>query len=84
MTVAVLFLGIFVFVPLCAVFSEALKKGLGLYLASFNDSAAIAAIQLTLLVAAIAVPANLVFGLAAAWAIAKFEFPGKEFAGHPH
>jgi sulfate transport system permease protein len=75
--VAVLFLGIFVFVPLCAVFAEALKKGLGVYLASFNDSAAIAAIQLTLLVAAIAVPANLVFGLAAAWAIAKFEFSGK-------
>jgi sulfate transport system permease protein len=76
-TVAVLFLGIFVFVPLCTVFAEALKKGLGVYLASFNDSAAIAAIQLTLLVAAIAVPANLIFGLAAAWAIAKFEFPGK-------
>ncbi len=76
-TVAVLFLGIFVLVPLCAVFGEALKKGLNVYLASFNDSAAFAAIQLTLLVAAIAVPANLVFGLAAAWAIAKFEFPGK-------
>jgi sulfate transport system permease protein len=76
-TVAVLFLGIFVFVPLCTVFAEALKKGLGVYLTSFNDSAAIAAIQLTLLVPAIAVPANLVFGLAAAWAIAKFEFPGK-------
>jgi sulfate transport system permease protein len=75
--VAVLFLGIFVLVPLGAVFSEALKKGLGVYLASFNDSGAIAAIQLTLLVAAIAVPANLVFGVAAAWAIAKFEFPGK-------
>ena len=54
-----------------------MKKGLGVYFASFNDSAAIAAIQLTLLVAAIAVPANLVFGVAAAWAIAKFEFPGK-------
>jgi sulfate/thiosulfate transport system permease protein len=74
---AVLFLGIFVLIPLLAVFCEALKKGLGLYLASFNDSAAIAAIQLTLLVAAIAVPLNLVFGLAAAWAIAKFDFPGK-------
>ena len=77
LAVAVLFLGIFVFIPLCAVFCEALKKGLGVYLASFNDSAAIAAIQLTLLVAAIAVPANLVFGVAAAWAIAKFEFSGK-------
>jgi sulfate/thiosulfate transport system permease protein len=76
-TVAVLFLGIFVLVPLLAVFCEALTKGLGVYLASFNDSAAIAAIQLTLLVAAIAVPLNLVFGVAAAWAIAKFDFPGK-------
>jgi sulfate transport system permease protein len=75
--VAILFLGIFVFVPLLAVFCEALKKGLGLYLASFNDLAAIAAIKLTLLVAAIAVPTNLVFGLSAAWAIAKFDFPGK-------
>jgi sulfate/thiosulfate transport system permease protein len=76
-TVAVLFLGLFVLVPLLAVFSEALKKGLSVYLASFNDSAAIAAIQLTLLVAAISVPLNLVFGVAAAWAIAKFDFPGK-------
>jgi sulfate transport system permease protein len=77
MTIAILFLGIFVLVPLLAVFSEALQKGLGVYLASFNDSAALAAIRLTLLVAAIAVPANLVFGLSAAWAIAKFDFPGK-------
>ena len=76
-TIAVLFLGICVLVPLLAVFCEALKKGLGVYLASFNDSAAISAIQLTLLVAAIAVPLNLVFGVAAAWAIAKFDFPGK-------
>jgi sulfate transport system permease protein len=75
--VAVFFLGIFVFVPLLAVFWEACKKGLGVYFTSFNDSAAIAAIQLTLLVAAIAVPLNLVFGVAAAWAIAKFDFPGK-------
>lgn len=75
--VAVLFLGIFVLVPLLAVFCEAFKHGLGIYFASFNDSAAIAAIRLTLLVAAIAVPLNLVFGVAAAWAIAKFDFPGK-------
>ena len=67
----------FVLVPLFSVFYEALQKGLGAYLASFKDSAAIAAINLTLLVAAIAVPANLIFGVAAAWAIAKFEFPGK-------
>ena len=75
--VAVLFLGIFVLVPLLAVFCEAFKHGLGIYFASFNDSAAIAAIRLTLLVAAIAVPLNLVFGVAAAWAIAKFDFPCK-------
>lgn len=75
--VAISFLGIFVLVPLLAVFIEALRKGLGMYLASFNDSAALAAIKLTLMVAAIAVPANLVFGVAAAWAIAKFDYPGK-------
>jgi sulfate/thiosulfate transport system permease protein len=77
MTVAVLFLGIFVLAPLFAVFCEALKNGLGVFFASFNDLAAFAAIKLTLLVAAISVPANLLFGVSAAWAIAKFEFPGK-------
>jgi sulfate transport system permease protein len=77
LAVAILFLGIFVLVPLVTVFEEAFKKGLGVYLASFNDSAALAAIKLTLLVAAIAVPANLVFGVSAAWAISKFDFPGK-------
>ncbi len=75
--VTISFLGIFVLVPLFAVFCEALKNGLGVYLASFNDLAALAAIKLTLLVAAIAVPANLVFGVSAAWVTAKFEFPGK-------
>ncbi len=75
--VALVFLGIFVLLPLAAVFCEALKKGLGVYFASFNDSAAIAAIRLTLFVAAIAVPLNLIFGVSAAWAIAKFDFPGK-------
>jgi sulfate transport system permease protein len=77
LAVAILFLGIFVLVPLLTVFEEACKKGFGVYLASFNDSAALAAIKLTLLVAAIAVPANLVFGVSAAWAISKFDFPGK-------
>jgi sulfate transport system permease protein len=71
------FLTLFLFVPLAAVFTEALRKGLGAYLASFSDPAALAAIKLTLLTAAIAVPVNLVFGLAAAWTIAKFEFTGK-------
>jgi sulfate transport system permease protein len=71
------FLSLFLFVPLAAVFAEALRKGVGAYLASFRDPVALSAIRLTLLTAAIAVPANMVFGLAAAWAIAKFEFPGK-------
>ena len=75
--VSVAFLGVFLFIPLAAVFTEALRKGVGVYLESFRSPAAWAAIRLTLLVAAIAVPANLVFGLAASWAIAKFEFPGK-------
>ncbi|MGD9858023.1 MAG: sulfate ABC transporter permease subunit CysW [Planctomycetaceae bacterium] len=75
--VSVAFLSLFLFVPLAAVFAEALRKGLGAYLASFRDPHALAAIRLTLLTAAIAVPANLVFGVAAAWAIAKFDFRGK-------
>lgn len=72
------FLAMFLFLPLVVVFVEALRKGIGAYLAGLNDPAAIAAIKLTLLVAVIAVPLNLVFGLAAAWAIAKFEFRGKQ------
>jgi sulfate/thiosulfate transport system permease protein len=71
------FLLFFLLIPLFAVFTEALRKGLGAYLASFGDPAALAAIRLTLFAAAVAVPANLVFGLAASWAIAKFEFRGK-------
>lgn len=65
--------------PLLAVFVEALRKGEAAYFASFNEPAAAAAIQLTLLVTAIAVPLNTVFGLAAVWAITKFEFVGKSF-----
>lgn len=76
-TVTVLFLLLFLAVPLAAIFTEALRKGFGAYLASFRDPAALDAIKLTLLVSAIAVPLNVVFGLAAAWAIAKFEFVGK-------
>src|SRR5208283_3809851 len=75
--VAILFLAVFVLVPLIVVFTEALKKGLGGYFASLTEPAALSAIELTLFVAAIAVPANLFFGVAAAWAIAKFDFPGK-------
>lgn len=75
--VALSFLGFFLFLPLLAVFAEALRGGVLTYLASFRDPDALSAIRLTLLTAAIAVPANLVFGVAAAWAIAKFRFRGK-------
>ncbi len=71
------FLTLFLFLPLAAVFYEALRKGIGVYLAAIVDPDAVAAIRLTLLCAVIAVPLNLVFGVAAAWAIAKFEFHGK-------
>lgn len=76
-TVALLFLAGFLFVPLLAVFIEALRSGMEAYWGALVEPEAIAAIKLTLLVAAIAVPLNLVFGVAAAWAIAKFEFCGK-------
>src|SRR5580704_8834144 len=75
--VALLFLGGFLVLPLAAVFAEALGHGVGAYFATFRDPDAISAIRLTLLTAAIAVPANLVFGVAASWAIAKFQFRGK-------
>jgi sulfate transport system permease protein len=75
--VALIFLTLFLFVPLAAVFYEALRKGVGVYLAAIIDPYALAAIRLTLLSAAIAVPLNMAFGVTAAWAIAKFEFRGK-------
>jgi len=75
--IALLFLTLFLFVPLASVFYEALKKGVDVYFASLVEADALAAIKLTLITAAIAVPLNLVFGVAAAWAIAKFEFRGK-------
>ena len=76
-TVALLFLTLFLLVPLAVVFAEALRKGFGVYGAALREPDAVAAIALTLLTAAIAVPLNLVFGVIAAWAIAKFDFPGK-------
>jgi sulfate/thiosulfate transport system permease protein len=72
-------LGILLFAPLIAVFAEALRQGVNAAIASLESRDARAAIRLTLLVAAIAVPANAVFGLAAAWATAKFDFRGKAF-----
>ncbi len=77
--ITLLFIGLFLGFPLVVVFVEALRGGLGAYFHSLRDPDTIAAIKLTLLVAAIAVPANLVFGVSAAWAIAKFEFRGKAF-----
>jgi sulfate transport system permease protein len=74
---AVGFLVLFLALPLLAVFSEALRRGLDAYLASFDDPDTQSAIGLTLLIAAIAVPLNLLFGVCAAWSVAKFDFPGK-------
>lgn len=74
---ALLFLLSFLLLPLIAIFTEALRNGVGVYWQALQDPDALAAIRLTLLVAAIAVPLNLVFGVSAAWAIAKFEFRGK-------
>jgi sulfate transport system permease protein len=75
--VALVFLTLFLFVPLVAVFTEALKKGWDTYKEAVLDADALSAIRLTFIAAGIAVPLNLVFGVAAAWTIAKFDFPGK-------
>jgi sulfate transport system permease protein len=77
--VALAFVALFLVLPLAAVFTEALRKGLDAYLEALKEPDAWSAIRLTLITAAIAVPLNLVFGVAAAWAIAKFEFRGKAF-----
>ena len=74
---ALAFMTLFLFVPLATVFYEAFKKGLDVYLASITEPDALSAIQLTLIATAISVPLNLVFGVAAAWAITKFDFHGK-------
>jgi len=76
---AVAFLAFFLLLPLVAVFAEAFRNGVAAYFASFDDPDTLSAIKLTVLVALIAVPLNVVFGLAASWAIAKFEFKGKSF-----
>ena len=78
-TVSLLFLAALLFAPLATVFVMALEKGVHAYLDSFADPDTLSAIRLTLMTAAIVVPANTLFGLAAAWAIAKFEFTGKSF-----
>ncbi len=77
--IALAFMFLFLVLPLAAVFTEALRKGLDAYLTALKEPDAWAAIRLTLITAAVAVPLNLVFGVAAAWAIAKYEFRGKSF-----
>jgi len=77
--IAVTFLTVFVVLPLVMVFAQAFSKGIGAYFSALTDPEALSAIRLTLLVAAISVSLNLVFGVLAAWAITKFEFPGKTF-----
>lgn len=77
--VGLLFLALFIVLPLIVIFTQAFSKGTGAYWDALNDPDALSAIRLTLLVAAIAVPLNMVFGIAASWAIAKFEFRGKTF-----
>lgn len=74
---AVAFLLAFLLVPLAAVFAHALRDGLGVFFAALSDPSTLAAVRLTLLVAAIAVPVNVAYGLAAAWCVAKFRFPGR-------
>jgi len=76
-TIALGFLGLFIFIPVIAVFAEAFRDGAEAYFAAIADPEARSAIRLTLMTAAIAVPLNVLFGLAAALAIARFEFPGK-------
>src|SRR5258708_5035499 len=73
----IVFLGLFLVLPLVVVFSEALRKGAITYFEAFQEPDAQAAMWLTLTVAAIAVPLNVIFGIAAAWAVAKFHFAGK-------
>jgi sulfate transport system permease protein len=77
LTIALLFVTLFLVLPLVAVFSYAIEKGFGVYVASLVDEDARAAIRLTLLVTAISVPANTIFGVAAAWLITRFSFRGK-------
>lgn len=76
-TIAFLFLTLFLIIPLVAVFAEAFKKGFEVYRAAITEPYAVAAIKLTLIAAAVSVFANMLFGLAAAWCITKFDFPGK-------
>src|SRR6266702_2291602 len=76
-TIALVFLAMFLLLPLSAVFSQAFEKGLSVYLDALKEPDTLSSIKLTLITAAVTVPLNLFFGVTAAWAIAKFTFPGK-------
>jgi len=75
--IVIIFLGLFLFVPLASVFAQALEKGVNAYFSAISESDAFSAIKLTAITALISVPLNLIFGVAASWAIAKFDFIGK-------
>lgn len=77
LAIACIFLGLMVILPITVIFAEAFKQGIKVYVAALQEPDALAAIKLTLLVSAIAVPLNVAFGLVASWAIAKFDFWGK-------
>lgn len=77
--IALAFLALFLLIPLAAVFAEAFRKGWGVYVAAITEADALSAMKLTLIASLISVPLNLVFGIAAAWAVTKFDFPGKSF-----
>lgn len=77
-TITVLFLSLFLLLPLVTIFLKAFEKGFDVYLAAITDQEAFSAIRLTLLVALIVVPLNTIFGVAAAWLITKFQFKGKQ------
>ena len=77
-SIAILYLSFLLFVPLIAIFVKAFEKGVDVYLAAITESDALSAIRLTLLVAVIVVPLNTIFGIAAAWAVTKFRFRGKQ------
>lgn len=79
LTIALSFFGLFLLLPLAAVFTEALRKGWAVYFSAIAHPDTLSAIKLTLLAAAIAIPLNVVFGIAAAWCITKFDFKGKQF-----
>ena len=78
-SIALLYLTLILIIPLITVFTKAFEKGVGVYIKAITDENALSAIKLTLLTVAVAVPANTIFGLAAAWSMGKFEFKGKSF-----